>query len=349
MEVLRYFKRAHVLRVAASEIGGTLPLMKVSDYLTWIAEAILQQVLQLAWRDMVSRHGLPRRHDGSACELDFIIVGYGKVGGIELGHSSDLDLVFIHDGDTEAETDGERPLDGGRFYARLGQRIIHMLNAQTPSGVLYDVDMRLRPSGDSGLLVTSLAAFARYQQETAWTWEHQALVRARPLAGCTALGDRFVALRAEVLGRERDEAILRQEVLSMRQKMRDNLATQATQGGFAPSAFTAEAQFDLKQDAGGIVDIEFMVQYAVLAWSCRYPELLRFTDNIRILDGLRDAGLIAGDDVECLQEAYKAYRAAAHRLALQKQPGKTAGDQFHDYRHDIIRLWRQWLPESADV
>lgn len=349
MEVLRYFKRAHTLRVAASEIAGSLPLMKVSDYLTWIAEAILQQVLQLAWRDMVRRHGVPRRHDGSACELDFIIVGYGKLGGIELGHGSDLDLVFIHDGDTEAETDGPRPLDGGRFYTRLGQRIIHMLNTQTTSGVLYDVDMRLRPSGDSGLLVTSLEAFARYQQEKAWTWEHQALVRARPLAGCAQLSHKFDALRAAVLGRERDEQVLRQDVLGMRQKMRDNLATQATRAGFDESAFSAEALFDLKHDAGGIVDIEFMVQYAVLAWSCRYPELLRFTDNIRILDGLRDAGLIAGEDVQRVQEAYKAYRAAAHRLALQKQPGKTPGDQFHDYRHDIIRLWQQWLPDVADA
>ena len=349
MEALRYFKRAHTLRVAASEIAGSLPLMKVSDYLTWIAEAILQQVLQLAWRDMVRRHGLPRRHDGSPCELDFIIVGYGKVGGIELGHGSDLDLVFIHDGDTEAETDGERPLDGGRFYTRLGQRIIHMLNTQTTSGVLYDADMRLRPSGDSGLLVTSLEAFARYQRETAWTWEHQALVRARPLAGCVELGERFMDLRAEILGRERDEQTLRQEVRSMRDKMRDNLATHGTHGGFDSIAFTSEGSFDLKQDAGGIVDIEFMVQYAVLAWSCRYPELLRFTDNIRILDGLRDAGLIPGEDVQQLQEAYKAYRAAAHRLALQKQPGRTAGDQFHDYRHHIIRLWQQWLPEAADV
>ena len=348
MEALRYFKRAHTLRVAASEIAGSLPLMKVSDYLTWIAEAILQQVLQLAWRDMLRRHGTPRRHDGSPCELDFVIVGYGKVGGIELGHGSDLDLVFIHDGDTEAETDGERPLDGGRFYTRLGQRIIHILNTQTTSGVLYDADMRLRPSGDSGLLVTSLEAFARYQRETAWTWEHQALVRARPLAGCVDLGERFMALRAEVLGRERDEPVLREEVRGMRDKMRGNLATQATQGGFDPLAFTAEATFDLKQDAGGIVDIEFMVQYAVLAWSCRYPELLRYTDNIRILDGLRDAGLIPGEDVQQLQEAYKAYRAAAHRLALQKQPGKTPGDQFHDYRQHIIRLWQQWLPEAAD-
>ena len=347
MEVLRYFKRAHGLRVVASEIAGSLPLMKVSDYLTWIAEAILQQVLELAWSDMVRRHGVPRRHDGSPCELDFVIVGYGKVGGIELAHSSDLDLVFIHDGDTDAETDGPRPLDGGRFYTRLGQRIIHILTAQTTSGALYDVDMRLRPSGDAGLLVTSLDAFARYQHEQAWTWEHQALVRARPLAGCPRLGEKFIRLRADVLGREREEEKLRQDVLSMRQKMRDNLATQATHGGFDSAAFTAETLFDLKQDAGGIVDIEFMVQYAVLAWSYRYPELLRFTDNIRILDGLRDAGLIVGEDVQRLQEAYKAYRAAAHRLALQKQPGKTPGDQFHDYRHDIIRLWRQWLPDAA--
>lgn len=347
MEVLRYFKRAHGLRVVASEIAGSLPLMKVSDYLTWIAEAILQQVLELAWRDMVRRHGTPRRHDGSPCELDFIVVGYGKVGGIELSHGSDLDLVFIHDGDTEAETDGPRPLDGGRFYTRLGQRIIHILTAQTTSGALYDVDMRLRPSGDAGLLVTSLDAFARYQREEAWTWEHQALVRARPLAGCPQLGERFNSLRADVLGRERDIYQLRQEVLNMRQKMRDNLGTSGTRGGLDPAAFTADALFDLKQDAGGIVDIEFMVQYAVLAWSCRYPELLRFTDNIRILDGLHDAGLIASEDVQRLQEAYKAYRAAAHRLALQKQPGKTPGDQFHDYRHDIIRLWQQWLPDAA--
>ncbi len=346
METLRYFKRAHVLRVAASEIAGSLPLMKVSDYLTWIAEAILQQVLQLAWREMTLRHGVPRRADGSLCELDFIIVGYGKVGGIELGHGSDLDLVFIHDGDPQSETNGERPIDGSKFYTRLGQRIIHILTAQTTSGALYEVDMRLRPSGNSGLLVTSLAAFARYQREEAWTWEHQALVRARVLTGCKRLGHRFDELRAEVLGRQRDEPGLRAEVGQMRQKMRDNLATAATRGGFDVSAFTADATFSLKHDAGGIVDIEFMVQYAVLAWSCRYPELLRYTDNIRILDGLRDAGLIPGEDVQRLQEAYKAYRAAAHRLALQNQPGTVSGDQFHDFRHGVIKLWQQLLPDQ---
>ena len=347
MEVLRYFKRAHVLRVAASEIAGTLPLMKVSDYLTWIAEAILQQVLQLAWREMTARHGKPKRADGSDCEMDFLILGYGKVGGIELGHGSDLDLVFIHDGDGQAETNGPRPIDGSRFFTRLGQRIIHMLNTQTTSGALYEVDMRLRPSGESGLLVRSLASFARYQREEAWTWEHQALVRARALAGCKRLSHKFHVLRAEVLGRQRDEAALRVEVAGMRQKMRDNLGTKATAAGFDPSAFTEQALFDLKQDAGGIVDIEFMVQYAVLAWSCQHPELLRYTDNIRILDGLRDAGLVSGEDVQRLQEAYKAYRAAAHRLALQKQPGKVSGDQFHDFRRAVMALWQQWPPDQA--
>src|SRR5690606_2936119 len=161
MEALRHFKLAHRLRVAASEIAGTLPLMKVSDYLTWLAEAILKEVLALAWRHTVARHGQPKRSDGSPCDPATIILGYGKVGGIELGHGSDLDLVFIHDGDSNAETDGAKPIDGAQFFTRLGQRIIHLLTTQTTSGQLYEVDMRLRPSGASGLLVSSLSAFER--------------------------------------------------------------------------------------------------------------------------------------------------------------------------------------------
>ncbi len=341
MEALRHFKLAHRLRVAASEIAGTLPLMKVSDYLTWLAEAILEQVLALAWRQTVARHGTPRRADGSLCDPDFIIVGYGKVGGIELGHGSDLDLVFIHDGDSQAETDGAKPVDGAQFFARLGQRIIHLLTTQTTSGQLYEVDMRLRPSGAAGLLVSSLAAFERYQESEAWTWEHQALVRARVLVGCPRVAEAFEAIRARVLGRVRELDDLRQAVSEMRGKMRDNLGSRETAAGRAASAFEAEQLFDLKQDAGGIVDIEFMVQYAALAWSHQHPELLRYTDNIRILDGLRDAGLLAESDVGLLQEAYKALRAAAHRLALQKQPGKVAGDQLAAERRNVMRLWNE--------
>ncbi|HEX5841732.1 MAG TPA: bifunctional [glutamate--ammonia ligase]-adenylyl-L-tyrosine phosphorylase/[glutamate--ammonia-ligase] adenylyltransferase [Pseudomonas sp.] len=341
MEALRHFKLAHRLRVAASEIAGTLPLMKVSDYLTWLAEAILDQVLALAWRHTVSKYGTPRRADGSLCDPDFVIVGYGKVGGIELGHGSDLDLVFIHDGDPQAETDGEKSIDGAQFFNRLGQRIIHLLTTQTNSGQLYEVDMRLRPSGAAGLLVSSLGAFLRYQENEAWTWEHQALVRARVLVGCPRVGKAFEAVRAQVLGRARELDKLRSEVSEMRAKMRDNLGSKATAAGTAANAFEATAPFDLKQDAGGIVDIEFMVQYAALAWSHQYPELLEFTDNIRILEGLERVGMLPGDDARLLRDIYKAYRSAAHRQALQKQPGVVSGEQFPDERRSVMRIWRE--------
>ncbi|MCW2100781.1 UNVERIFIED_ORG: glutamate-ammonia-ligase adenylyltransferase [Pseudomonas psychrophila] len=341
MEALRNFKLAHRLRVAASEIAGSLPLMKVSDYLTWLAEAILEQVLALAWRQTVAKYGTPQRADGSLCDPGFIIVGYGKVGGIELGHGSDLDLVFIHDGDPNAETDGAKPIDSAQFFTRLGQRIIHLLTAQTNSGQLYEVDMRLRPSGASGLLVSSLGAFERYQQNEAWTWEHQALVRARVLVGCQQVGAAFEAVRAQVLGRERDLPTLRQEVSEMRAKMRDNLGTRLTAAGTAQNAFEATVPFDLKQDAGGIVDIEFMVQYAALAWSREHPELLRYTDNIRILEGLEQAGLMPASDASLLREAYKAFRAVAHRQALQKEAGVVSGDQLVEARRDVRRIWAQ--------
>ncbi|UVK99243.1 bifunctional [glutamate--ammonia ligase]-adenylyl-L-tyrosine phosphorylase/[glutamate--ammonia-ligase] adenylyltransferase [Pseudomonas sp. B21-048] len=341
MEALRHFKLAHRLRVAASEIAGSLPLMKVSDYLTWLAEAILEQVLALAWRQTVAKYGTPLRTDGSVCDPGFIIVGYGKVGGLELGHSSDLDLVFIHDGDPQAETDGPKPIDGAQFFTRLGQRIIHLLTAQTNSGQLYEVDMRLRPSGASGLLVSSLGAFARYQENEAWTWEHQALVRARVLVGSQDVGQAFEKVRAAVLAKSRDLATLRQEVSEMRAKMRDNLGSKSTAAGTAANAFEATAPFDLKQDAGGIVDIEFMVQYAALAWSQAHPSLLRYTDNIRILEGLEEVGLMPAEDASLLREAYKAYRSAAHREALQKDAGVIPGDQFVDERRQVMRIWRE--------
>lgn len=339
MEALRHFKLAHSLRVAASEIAGTLPLMKVSDYLTWLAEAILEQVLALAWRQTTARHGVPRRPDGRLCDPAFAIVGYGKVGGLELGHGSDLDLVFIHEGDPQAETDGAKPLDGAQFFTRLGQRIIHLLTAQTNSGQLYEVDMRLRPSGAAGLLVSSLGAFERYQLREAWTWEHQALVRARVLVGDSEVAAGFERLRGRVLGQARDETELREQVGHMRAKMRDNLGTRATEAGRGAHAFEPQAAFDLKQDAGGIVDIEFMVQYAALAWSGAHPALLRYTDNIRILEGLEQAELLPSSDATQLREAYKAYRAAAHRQALQKQPSKVPGDQFEAERRAVMRIW----------
>nr|WP_314493421.1 bifunctional [glutamate--ammonia ligase]-adenylyl-L-tyrosine phosphorylase/[glutamate--ammonia-ligase] adenylyltransferase [uncultured Pseudomonas sp.] len=339
MEALRHFKLAHSLRVAASEITGNLPLMKVSDYLTWLAEAILDQVLALAWRHTVARHGQPKRSDGSLCDPAFVIVGYGKVGGIELGHGSDLDLVFIHDGDPHAETDGDKPIDGAQFFTRLGQRLIHLLTTQTNSGQLYDVDMRLRPSGAAGLLVSSLGAFERYQRNEAWTWEHQALVRARVLVGCKQVAEAFEAVRAGVLGQARDIATLRTAVSDMRAKMRASLGSKGTAAGTAANAYEPGLPFDLKQDAGGIVDIEFMVQYAALAWSHDHPALLRWTDNIRLLEELEQAGLMPAGDAALLREAYKTFRSASHRQALQKQAGVVDASQFAEERREVRRIW----------
>ncbi|NVK39643.1 MAG: bifunctional [glutamate--ammonia ligase]-adenylyl-L-tyrosine phosphorylase/[glutamate--ammonia-ligase] adenylyltransferase [Oceanospirillaceae bacterium] len=340
MEALRYFKNAHVLRVAASDITGVLPLMKVSDYLTWTAETVLDSVLEAAWRQLTEKHGLPQKAPGEPCDPDFIILGYGKLGGIELSYGSDLDLVFIHDADPNLSTDGEKQLVNSVFFTRLGQRIIHMLNTFTAGGLLYEVDMRLRPSGNSGLLVSSLKAFREYQLKEAWTWEHQALTRARVVSGCPKLAQRFEAVRAEILGQAREIETLRDEVVEMRRKMREHL-------GSKPAADDAEAVFNLKQDAGGIVDIEFLVQYQVLAHASRYPELLEFTDNIRILDAVERVGLLPPQDADLLREAYKAYRSVGHRLSLQEQSSVIPDSEMQDYREGVGRIWEQVMgPKS---
>ncbi len=336
MDTLRHFRQAHALRVAASEVTNILPLMKVSDYLTYIAEVILEHVLAVAWEQLVARHGYPTREDGSTTEADFIIVGYGKLGGIELGHGSDLDLVFIHDADLKRYTDGERSIDNQTFYTRLGQRIIHILSTKMASGELYETDMRLRPSGNSGLLVSSLTAFEKYQRQEAWVWEHQALVRARVVAGSANLAQRFEAVRNAVLAQKRELTPLAEEVFKMREKMRQHLGSSSVE----------PEQFHLKQDLGGIVDIEFMVQYAVLAWAEKSPALVRYTDNIRILGCLEQMQLLSEDSTAQLIDAYKAYRSAGHRLALQRQSVTVESSQFTTEREAVKRLWQQWLPTT---
>lgn len=339
MDALRYFKLAHSLRVAASEISGTLPLMKVSDYLTWIAETIVDHVLELAWYHLTDKYGTPRKADGTSCAKDFIVVGYGKLGGIELSHGSDLDLVFIHAADPSLTTDGTVEIDNSTFFTRLGQRMIHILSTQTALGPLYEVDMRLRPSGNSGLLVSSLKAFADYQRQHAWTWEHQALVRARVIAGDRELADSFAQVRREILCQSRDLDKLRNDVLAMRQKMREQLRPRNTETPEYPV-------FDLKHGSGAMVDIEFIAQYAVLAWAHIHPELARWTDNIRILETLQQNGLCSEQIANGLIEAYKAYRSTAHRLNLQQQPGRAALSDFARERGSVIAAWQEFLNDK---
>ena len=329
MDALRYFKAAQVLRVAASEIGGFLPLMKVSDKLTFIAEVILDWIVKVAWADLCAKHGKPA-HLGEG--TGFCVVAYGKLGGLELNYSSDLDLVFLYDAPAQGLTDGEKPIDCARFYTRLGQRIIHMLETRMALGVLYEVDMRLRPSGNSGLLVSSIAAFERYQFDEAWTWEHQALTRARAVAGDRHLAEVFQSIRLKVLSKPRDKVALADEVKAMRQKMRENLDVDAK----------ADI-FDLKHGFGGIVDIEFMVQYALLAQSASHPPLAEYTDNIRQLEALAGSGLIDPETANELSQAYLAYRSATHECALQEEPSKVSGGQWNDYREAVGQRWRDWF------
>ncbi len=331
MESLRYFRSAHVLRVAASEITGVLPLMKVSDYLTEIAEVILEYTLTLTWNEMVKKHGYP---DGEIrTKPNFIIVGYGKLGGIEMGHGSDLDLVFIHGATTNGSTDGERSIDNQTFFMRLGQKIIHFLTAVMSLGRLYEVDMRLRPSGNSGMLVTSLPSFEKYQLSSAWTWEHQALVRARVVAGDKALNEGFESIRRAILKQQRELKTLGKDVVEMRHKMREHLGSGKNQ----------EDKFHLKQDAGGIVDIEFMVQYGVLAWGHSHPALITFTDNIRILESFVDSNLLEAHEVNQLSEAYKAFRTAGHRLTLQQQPNLVDAGYLIAERKNVIAIWQKLM------
>ena len=201
IEALARFKRASMFRLAVADISGVLPLMKVSDRLTQIAELILERALRIARRDLVTRFGEPSYMvDGHSYVAEFGIVAYGKLGGIELSYGSDLDLVFLHDssGDDQGTT-GAKSIDNAVFFGRLAQRLVHFLTAQTRSGSLYEVDTRLRPSGMSGLLVSPVAAFERYQREDAWTWEHQALLRARSVAGAGRIKRAFDRIRREIL------------------------------------------------------------------------------------------------------------------------------------------------------
>jgi glutamate-ammonia-ligase adenylyltransferase len=326
MERLRQFAQSNMLRVAAADITGHIPLMVVSDYLTWIAESVVELVIWLAFRELVRRHGRP---PGLAPEeTGFAVVGYGKLGGIELGYGSDLDMVFLHGCvDRNAFTDGKRAVSVDLFYARMAQRIIHLMTTRTPSGILYEVDMRLRPNGNSGMMVSSLETFEAYQQQSAWTWEHQALIRARVVTGDERIKARFGAIRRRIIGRPRDAAKLRAEVVEMREKMRDSLDK------------STPTLFDLKQGSGGIVDIEFMVQYTVLRWAHDHSELLSWTDNMRLLETLSRLGLLSGNAAERLMGIYKVLRAAYHRSALQDQPPLVESGNLAEERAMVQDIW----------
>lgn len=341
MDVLRTFKHSATLKVAMLELLDLVPTMKASDQLTAIAEVVLGQSVVLAARYLVERHGLPSNASGEADTVNFGVIAYGKLGGVELGYGSDLDVVFVFDAHPSGATLGARPIDNRVFYNRLGQRLVHIMTSLTRFGTLYELDLRLRPDGNSSPLVVSVSSYEKYLQDSAWTWEIQALVRARFVAGSPLLAAHFKQIRSQALEQSRDAGELLKDVLSMREKMRQHLNTNTQP---LDAAEVLLSGFDLKQGVGAIVDIEFLVQYLVLRYSNAEPDLTRWTDKVRLLDTLATLEIIERAEAAVLQEAYVGYRAAVHFSWLG---GELASyERLSSYREQVVAIWRRYLDLS---
>ncbi|NJD26324.1 MAG: bifunctional [glutamate--ammonia ligase]-adenylyl-L-tyrosine phosphorylase/[glutamate--ammonia-ligase] adenylyltransferase [Betaproteobacteria bacterium] len=290
MDILREMHHAQVFRLLAQDLAGLQTIESLSDHLTELADTIVQETLPLVWSKIRNRH----------CDVPkFAVIGYGKLGGKELGYASDLDLVYLYD--------DEDP-DAPENYTRLAQRLNTWLSSQTPAGILFETDLRLRPNGDAGLLAVTVASFRDYQLNHAWTWEHQALTRARWCAGDAEVGRRFEEIRIEILRQPRDLAKLRTEVMEMRHKMYDAHASRS------------DTEFGLKHDRGGIIDVEFIVQYLVLGHACRHPELTGNLGNIALLRIAGELGLIDPRQARAAGDAYREYRRLQHARRLSATP-----------------------------
>ncbi|MDO6719246.1 bifunctional [glutamate--ammonia ligase]-adenylyl-L-tyrosine phosphorylase/[glutamate--ammonia-ligase] adenylyltransferase [Psychrosphaera sp. 1_MG-2023] len=329
MEVLRQFKLTNQLVIAACDVTGVASLMQVSDHLTEIAEACLEQATGIAWQQMIKRFGYP---DGATDDhKNFAIIGYGKLGGFELGYGSDLDIVFIHGCQSSKETDGKKAIDSRQFYLKLAQRLLHLFTTRTMSGELYEVDTRLRPSGASGLLAINIETFYEYQTTEAWTWEHQALVRSRIVAGDDILAKRFDQIRLSILSTSRENDVLTKQIAEMRTKMHDNLSKET------------EELFDLKQSRGGIADIEFISQYLVLQFAEKHPELTKYSDNIRILNCALELKLIEQTDFDSLTQAYIEFREHYHKASLNNAKKLLSVKALPTHIGQVRKTWTRLL------
>jgi len=310
MDALREAHHAQVFRLVTQDVAGLLPLEKLSDHLSELADILVDRTIVLAWRKLLKKHReIPA----------FAVISYGKLGGKELGYSSDLDIVYLFD---------DPAPEAGEIYAKLGTRLNTWLSSRTSSGILFETDLRLRPNGDAGLVVSSLEAFRKYQLEAAWAWEHQALTRARFTAGDPAIGAAFEKIRCEILCQRRDRGKLRVEVLAMRQKMLDNLPSRGD-----------DTRFDLKQDFGGLIDVEFAVQYLILAHACDHPQLTGNLGNIALLRSAAACGLIPADLAETVRDAYREYRRLQHQRRLNNLDSRIEAAPHTQRIAAVRQLW----------
>lgn len=339
LNAFRFFKKTQVLAVSASDILAERPIMKVSDSLTFIAEVVLEKALERVFLSLVKKHGFPVNARGEPVNEKnngFAVIGYGKLGGLEMSYSSDLDLVFIHDIDEQAMTmGGEKPISGMQFATRLAQRLMNYLTAQTRDGRVYEIDMRLRPSGQAGMLVVSAHAYQIYQEQKAWSWEHQALVRARAICGDKNVMKQFDKIREQILCMPRELDAVRIDVAEMRHKMQDHLGSD--------KHTREQGLFHLKQDAGGMVDIEFMAQFAVLAYAHDYPQLAVWSDNVRIFEELGKTDILSADICQKLTDSYLQLRAKSHALALAEQSSVVNDDEWKNLRNFVDEQWQKLI------
>ena len=306
LDVLREEQQGAIFRVAVARLLGTLDPDATARALAGVADVIINGIVALALRELVAQHGLP---SGANVHANFAVLGYGSLGACELNFNSDLDLVFVYaDVDPLGSTTGPRVIDNARFYARLAQKIMHLLGLQTSAGRLYEVDVRLRPNGSAGLLVTRLDGFAHYQHDQAWTWEHQALVRARAVAGDPGVCSAFEAIRTAVLRRVRDRVEVVQAVQDMRERLRGELDR------------SREGLYDLKQGRGGLADIEFLLQAAVLMHAAQLPSQPIPTTTSELLRLAADQGWIESGRVDALVERRLRLLQAAQDCTLDARP-----------------------------
>ncbi len=326
MEELRLFKKIMVFRIALSDKAGKLPLMKISDALTWLAEALIKELIIIAWELNSQKYGEPVGR--SVDDPGIAVIGYGKLGGIELGYKSDLDMVFLRKvGD--GVTSGKNAVPESVFYQRLIQRIMHLATTNTVGGILYDLDMRLRPDGDTGVLISDTDAFDHYQKNRAWTWEHQALVRARPIAGSKDIIEQFEATRESVLRTPKDEEKLKTDVVNMRDKMRTHLDR------------SGNSLYDIKQGVGGMIDIEFISQYLLLKYAPVYPDFTLWSDNVRILEECERLGIVDKSFTDILIPAYIDIRKIYHELSLADLPRVVAKEDRIDATYRVEEIWHK--------
>ncbi len=334
MNMLREFKHISQLRIAASDLSGTLAINQVSDKLTILAQVILQKVAIIAFQQITKLFGYPPTEDNvlrnnleekmsrSSTSMtglsQLAIVAYGKFGGIELSYGSDLDVVFLHNADLKGQTDNtgtRKQISVQEFYIKLVQRICHICTTKTYSGILYDIDLRLRPSGNSGLLISHIDSFFDYQLKNAWTWEHQAIIRSRVVFGSHDISQRYSEIRHAIISKPREKERVLEQVYAMREKMRSHLLVQK------------ENLIDIKQAHGGIVDVEFIVQYLILANAQQFPELTAWSDNLRLLKYIEKSGVITSEIQKTLTTAYLTIRHATHRVQLSNKKYARGGHE----------------------